>query len=301
MRAMSRHFYLLNNKESEPQFPDNVQQTAEAHGSAFHNLGIDTFSFFCPRLEGEEVQVYTNDRRIPLQTEDYHFIRTAKPNGPASVLLALVLREAGIGFSEPKANLYHDILNSKLAQPFQLKGIASFPDTWVFTQTSYPLNKTKILETFTFPVVLKSKGSQGKKVWKCDSPEMLDKQIAEVSKNFDPKLLMLQEFIPNDFDIRAIVWRGEILASIRRTSADGFLNNVSQGGSAEAIELTPEEAHLSLEVARKLSLELAGVDIVRTETGPLLFEINKSPDIACFNEAAGFLIESEIVKRILNS
>lgn len=299
MGSMSRNFYLINNKEYEPDFPENVREAVATSGAVFHDLSIDTFSFFCPRNTAENTRVYARNGQIDLNPGDYHFIRTLRPNGPATAILTLVLREAGVPYSEPVVNLQHDILSSKLSQPFQLKGIAAFPDTWVFTQISYPLHKERILDTFSFPVVLKTKGSQGKRVWKCNSMEELDEQITEVNKEIDPKLLMLQEFTPNDFDIRVIVWKGEILSSIRRTSADGFLNNVSQGGTAELIDLTEEEVAVSLATAKKLDLELAGIDIVRTDHGPLLFEVNRSPDIACFNEAAGFSIEAEITKRIL--
>ncbi len=171
------------------------------------------------------------------------------------------------------------------------------PHTFVFSKKSAKYVPT-ILDTIkvSFPLVLKKTGSKGSSVWKVNS-------WAEVESKFElvgwGDLFILQEFIPNSFDIRALYFNGHLLGAMARKSADGFYNNASKGADVEAISITDEEHALSLRACAVLSQGFAGVDIVRSERGPLFFEINNRPGYEGFERATGINVGEAITKIIL--
>jgi ribosomal protein S6--L-glutamate ligase len=118
-----------------------------------------------------------------------------------------------------------------------------------------------------------------------------DKASLETHIKQDSELTLIQEYIPNDHDIRVFVFDGKIIAAIKRSSSDGFYNNVSQGGKPEKIPISAEEESICIGAAEKAELRVAGVDLVRTERGPLVFEVNKAPQMDIFSPAAGFDVE----------
>lgn len=92
--------------------------------------------------------------------------------------------------------------------------------------------------------------------------------------------ILLQEFIEESagMDIRVFVVGGKVVASMKRQSLDDdFRSNLHQGGSGERIKLTDEERKTAIKAARSMGLNLAGVDLMRSERGPLVLEVNSSP------------------------
>lgn len=92
--------------------------------------------------------------------------------------------------------------------------------------------------------------------------------------------IMLQEFVKESagIDIRAFVVGGQVIASMKRQSLDDdFRSNLHQGGAGERIKLTDEERKTVIKAARSMGLNLCGVDLMRSERGPLILEVNSSP------------------------
>jgi len=92
--------------------------------------------------------------------------------------------------------------------------------------------------------------------------------------------IMLQEFVKESagMDIRAFVVGGKVIASMKRQSLDDdFRSNLHQGGAGEVIKLTDEERKTAIKAARAMGLSLCGVDMMRSERGPLVLEVNSSP------------------------
>lgn len=92
--------------------------------------------------------------------------------------------------------------------------------------------------------------------------------------------ILLQEFIKESAgtDIRAFVVGGKVVASMKRQSLDDdFRSNLHKGGSGTPIKLTPEEEKVAIKAAKVMGLSIAGVDIMRSERGPLVLEVNASP------------------------
>lgn len=92
--------------------------------------------------------------------------------------------------------------------------------------------------------------------------------------------ILLQEFIKESagMDIRVFVVGGKVVASMKRQSLDDdFRSNLHQGGEGEKIKLTDEERKTAIKAARSMGLNVAGVDLMRSERGPLVLEVNSSP------------------------
>ena len=92
--------------------------------------------------------------------------------------------------------------------------------------------------------------------------------------------ILLQEFIKESAgtDIRAFVVGAKVVASMKRQSLDDdFRSNLHNGGSGTPIKLTPEEEKVAIKAAKVMGLSIAGVDIMRSERGPLVLEVNASP------------------------
>lgn len=92
--------------------------------------------------------------------------------------------------------------------------------------------------------------------------------------------ILLQEFIEESAgtDIRALVVGSRVVASMKRQSLDDdFRSNLHKGGSGTAIKLTEEEKKVAVKAAKAMGLNIAGVDLMRSNRGPLVLEVNASP------------------------
>ncbi len=92
--------------------------------------------------------------------------------------------------------------------------------------------------------------------------------------------ILLQEFIKESAgtDIRAFVVGGQVVASMKRQSLDDdFRSNLHQGGEGKAIKLTLEERKTAQKAAKAMGLSICGVDLMRSNRGPLVLEVNASP------------------------
>jgi ribosomal protein S6--L-glutamate ligase len=97
---------------------------------------------------------------------------------------------------------------------------------------------------------------------------------------------LVQEFVKESAgtDIRVIVVGGKVVASMQRQSLDDdFRSNIHQGGEGTSVKLTPEERRTALKAAKAIGLSVCGVDMMRSNKGPLVLEVNSSP---------GFMIEN---------
>jgi ribosomal protein S6--L-glutamate ligase len=93
---------------------------------------------------------------------------------------------------------------------------------------------------------------------------------------------MVQEFVKESAgtDIRALVVGGRVVASIKRQSLDGdFRSNTHQGGEGMPVKLTDEERRAAIKAAKAMGLPICGVDMMRSERGPLVLEVNSSASI----------------------
>ena len=92
--------------------------------------------------------------------------------------------------------------------------------------------------------------------------------------------ILLQEYIEESAgeDIRAFIVNGKVVASMKRQSLDDdFRSNLHQGGEGTSVKLTDEERKVAQKAARAMGLSICGVDMLRSNKGPLVLEVNASP------------------------
>lgn len=113
--------------------------------------------------------------------------------------------------------------------------------------------------------------------------------------------ILVQEFIKeaNGQDIRCFVVNGKVVASMQRQAQKGeFRSNIHQGGVASLIKITSEERKLAIKSAKVLNLDVAGVDIIRSNRGPLLLEVNSSPGLEGIENATGMDLANVMIETI---
>ena len=148
------------------------------------------------------------------------------------------------------------------------------------------------------PLVLKLlEGTQGVGVVMAETNKAAE-SVIEAFRGLKANILV-QEYIEEagGTDIRCLIVGERVIASMKRTARDGeFRSNLHRGGTATAIKLTPEERSTAIRSARILGLKCAGVDILRSNHGPVVMEVNSSPGLRGIEECthkdvAGRVIE----------
>jgi ribosomal protein S6--L-glutamate ligase len=150
------------------------------------------------------------------------------------------------------------------------------------------------------PVVVKLlSGTQGRGVVLAETRKAAD-SVIDAFRGLEADFLV-QHFVKEaaGSDIRCFVIGRKVVAAMQRQGAEGeFRSNLHRGGSAVAVKITPQERAVAVRAARIVGLNVAGVDILRSDTGPLVIEVNSSPGLKGIEEATGVDIASLIVEYI---
>ena len=100
-------------------------------------------------------------------------------------------------------------------------------------------------------------------------------------------------------DIRCLVIGDKVVAAMKRQALPGeFRSNLHRGGSASLVKITPAERATAVQAARVMGLNVAGVDILRSDRGPLVMEVNSSPGLEGIESATGKDVAALIVQFI---
>ncbi|MEI8594090.1 30S ribosomal protein S6--L-glutamate ligase [Photobacterium sp. Hal280] len=113
--------------------------------------------------------------------------------------------------------------------------------------------------------------------------------------------IMIQEYIAEagGADIRCFVLGDKVIASMKRQAVEGeFRSNLHRGGSASLVRITPEERRTAVAAAKAMGLNVAGVDLLRSNRGPLIMEVNSSPGLEGIEHATGKDIAGMIIEYI---
>jgi ribosomal protein S6--L-glutamate ligase len=113
--------------------------------------------------------------------------------------------------------------------------------------------------------------------------------------------LLVQEFVKeaHGADIRAFVVDGQIVGAMKRVGMKGeFRSNLHRGGTSIPIQLSPEEKTTAIRAAKKLGLGIAGVDMLQSDRGPLVMEVNSSPGLQGIETTTGVDIASKIIEYV---
>ncbi len=150
------------------------------------------------------------------------------------------------------------------------------------------------------PVIVKLlEGTQGLGVVLAETKKAAESVIGAF-RQLDANILV-QEFVKEagGADIRAIVVGGKVVAAMRRQGAAGdFRSNLHRGGSAEVVKLSAKERATAVRAAKSMGLNVAGVDMLQSDEGPLVLEVNSSPGLEGIESASGVDIADQIVEYI---
>ncbi|MCD6035688.1 MAG: ribosomal protein modification protein [Rickettsiales bacterium] len=150
------------------------------------------------------------------------------------------------------------------------------------------------------PLVIKLlEGTQGKGVILAETQQAAE-SVIEAFRGLDA-FFLVQEFVKEagGADIRCFVIGGKVVAAMLRQSREGeFRSNLHRGGTASQIKISPEERQTAIQAAKIMGLDVAGVDIVRSNRGPLVLEVNSSPGLEGIESTTGKDIASQIIEHI---
>ncbi len=272
-----RTIFLLNaGTRTRRSFERGLSNTPVTH--------LKTKNVIAHLKAGEALRFMTDGVAIDF-SDSYVFTRLRANDALFCGILYEHLSALGIPASDP-ITLSYPHAEEKIAQmPRFFRAGLRIPDTIIAREESYTENRDYILHNIEFPCIYKLDGSQGRNVHLVRSLEELDALIEQKPRGLR---FLLQAYIPNSFDTRTLVAYGRILGTIKRSAAPGsFLNNVSQGASVEAFSLTAEEAPIALRATALAGLDFGGVDLIHTQDGPIILEVNKSPQITGFERIYG--------------
>jgi len=164
--------------------------------------------------------------------------------------------------------------------------------------TRFPNNCDLLEKQVGFPCVVKVvTGSHGAGVYLCENKKQFN-DLSELISALDFRnSLIVQEYIEysSGRDLRVIVIGGKVVGAMKRESTDGsFKANISRGGIGQPYEIDDEMEMLSIQVAKTLNLDIAGVDLLFHEDGYRICEANSSPGFKGFETALNINIPEKI-------
>ncbi|MDG1364461.1 MAG: 30S ribosomal protein S6--L-glutamate ligase [Akkermansiaceae bacterium] len=150
------------------------------------------------------------------------------------------------------------------------------------------------------PIVIKLlEGTQGVGVVLAETNKAAE-SVIEAFRGLDANILA-QQFVKEagGADIRCLVVGDKVVAAMKRQGQEGeFRSNLHRGGNATLVKITPKERATAVRAAKIMGLGLAGVDLLRADSGPVVMEVNSSPGLAGIEKATGKDVAGLIIKHI---
>jgi len=167
--------------------------------------------------------------------------------------------------------------------------------------TNYSRNVKDIIQSAGgAPVVIKLlEGTQGLGVVLAETANAAE-SVIEAFNGLKVRVIV-QEFVKeaNGADIRVFVVDGLVVGAMKRQGKKGeFRSNLHRGGTAEVIQLSEEEENTALKAARVMGLGICGVDLLQSNQGPLILEVNSSPGLEGIEAATGNDIAKSIIRYV---
>jgi len=256
--------------------PDEDKRFVEAAAAKGHEIDILKLQKCSMRVCPEASNVYYNGKKI---TQKYDIIiprlNVSYTEYGLAILRQFQAMDVYVTDTAYSIELGRDKLRSiqyllRHGVPFPRTGFADSKDDF-----------ENIIETIGgMPLVIKLvEGTEGNGIFLVDNIKEAE-NIMSTCKQFDTPIIV-QEFIEESAgtDLRCFVVGDEIVATMKRQSQDGdFRSNVSLGGHSKSEELTQEEYDIAVNAAKAVTMNVAGVDLIRSKNGPLILEVNTSPD-----------------------
>ncbi|MBT4120991.1 MAG: RimK family alpha-L-glutamate ligase [Candidatus Magasanikbacteria bacterium] len=287
--------------------------TSEARPSPVQKMDIAMLAE-AAKKQGHEIEViYSPDCQLGFTKKPHILVKNKRPKN----INILLIKASFLGTDLD--------LHSNVIKQFQLSGISVVNDhlsviraknkvrtMQVLNRNGVPTPKTYVARSSRYiedvverigslPVIIKNiSGSHGSGVSIVETKNGL-RSIAEmIIENMKSGSLIVQEYVKESKgkDIRVFVVGGKIVAAMQRIAAnrDEFRSNFKLGGKVRIAELTAKEKRMSLAATDACGLEMAGVDILRTNSGPKVLEVNANPGLEGITQATGVDVAGAIIK-----
>lgn len=220
------------------------------------------------------------------------------------ILLGSYLKAQGIPvFNDPdviercdnKAKQYVTLAAAGIPMPTTIVGPKIYPN-FSIADSGYV---ERVIETLGLPLVMKeAHGSFGMKVYLLHTKQEVQEKVEQLA-GVD---FVFQKYIASSFgrDIRVNVVGGKVVAAMYRESKTDFRANITNGGTAYKIELTPAQIDLALQAAAVLGAEYAGVDLLfDAHEQPLVCEVNAAAHIRNIYNVTGGNVGEALIAYIL--
>ncbi|HET6663107.1 MAG TPA: 30S ribosomal protein S6--L-glutamate ligase [Acidimicrobiales bacterium] len=227
----------------------------------------------------------------------------------------------------PRIGATHTFYGTAVVRQFELMGTFSVNESQAITRSRDKLRSLQLLSTSGTgrpvtayahstkdidglletvggaPVIVKLlEGTQGVGVVLAETKKAAESVIAAF-RQLDANILV-QEYIKEagGSDIRCLVVGNRVVAAMERKGAPGdFRSNLHRGGTAAKIKLTPEERSTAVRAARAMGLNVSGVDILRSNHGPVVIEVNSSPGLEGVEATTGVDVAGKVIEFIERS
>jgi RimK family alpha-L-glutamate ligase len=164
----------------------------------------------------------------------------------------------------------------------------------------FPVDASLVEKQIGFPCVIKIlSGSYGNGVHLVQDAKSLKELMEFVSSLNSPLNILIQEYVSEHpgTDVRVLVIGGKIVGAMKRSSTDGdFRANISRGGTGSVFEVDEELSYLSLNSAKVLNLEIAGVDVLIDKDGYKVCEVNSAPGFEGFEKFCDKNVAKEFIQ-----
>ncbi|CAM1369541.1 ribosomal protein S6 modification protein [Tenacibaculum sediminilitoris] len=170
--------------------------------------------------------------------------------------------------------------------------------------TNYSKDTSEIIKKVGgAPLIVKLlEGTQGLGVVLAETKKAAE-SVIEAFNGLQARVIV-QEYIKEakGADIRVFVVDGVVVGAMKRQGKEGeFRSNLHRGGTSEIIELTDEEENAALKAVKVMKLGVAGVDMLQSDRGPLILEVNSSPGLEGIEKATGKDVAKSIIRYVERS
>jgi gamma-F420-2:alpha-L-glutamate ligase len=176
------------------------------------------------------------------------------------------------------------------------------PDTML---AKFPINIELVEETLGFPLIVKTlHGALGSGVFLIENERSFDDLMTLVHETQPNMLMIFQKFVAHSKgrDLRILVVDGKVVAGMQRTAKPGdFKANYSQGAKVDEFVVDKKAADIAIKTAKALGIQVAGVDLLFTESGYTICEANTFPGFKGLEQATGENIPKAIFESMQKS
>ncbi len=180
----------------------------------------------------------------------------------------------------------------------------------ILCNKNLPVPRTIVVRKFEFideaikkvggyPVILKAPfGSYGAGVVIVESRRSLYSALDVIWLSMQTNIILIQEYVAEAYgsDYRIFVVGDKVVAAMKRTAKTGdFRSNLHLGGEASKVDLTDEEKRIAIKSTQAMGLQMAGVDILRSNHGPVIMEVNGNPGFFGLANITGVNVAKHVV------